>query len=97
MGVVSVHHVAPSLFFGYEDAGRNGVLMASPEKALVDFLYLGPARSGLFHSLPELELPRGFTASRARAIAARIASPRRRKMVQRALDRVLETNRHGRS
>jgi predicted transcriptional regulator of viral defense system len=90
MGVVSVHHVAPGFFFGFEDAGRNGVSMASPEKALVDFLYLGPARSGLFHALPELELPRGFTASRTRAIAARIPSRRRRAMVERALERLLE-------
>ncbi|MFO7695137.1 MAG: hypothetical protein R6V57_18790, partial [Vicinamibacterales bacterium] len=51
----SVHHVAPSFFFGYEDIGQTGVLMASPEKALVDFLYLAPARSMLFRALPELE------------------------------------------
>jgi predicted transcriptional regulator of viral defense system len=93
LGVVSVHHVAPGFFFGYEDARRNGVLMASPEKALVDFFYLGPARSGLFHSLPELELPRGFKASRARAIVAQVPSRRRRRMVERALERVLESRR----
>jgi hypothetical protein len=64
--------------------------MASPEKALVDFLYLAPARSMLFRALPELELPRGFSVGRARAMTKRIESPRRRTMVARALERVIE-------
>jgi hypothetical protein len=63
--------------------------MASPEKALVDFLYLGPARSMLFRALPELELPRRFNARLARAMTGRIESARRRVMVERALERVL--------
>jgi len=89
LGTISVHHVAPSFFFGYEDTGQTGVLMASPEKALVDFLYLGPARSKLFRALPEVELPRGFSARRARAITERIEFPRRRVMVVRSLARIL--------
>src|SRR5512143_2468783 len=44
MGTVSVHHVQPSFFFGFEDAGHGGRL-ATPEKALVDFLYHTPAPS----------------------------------------------------
>ena len=47
LGTVSLHHVRPTFFFGYEDAGRSGGRLATPEKALVDFLYLAPARSGL--------------------------------------------------
>lgn len=38
--------------------------MATPEKALIDFLYLSPARSNLFRVLPELELPRDFSAKK---------------------------------
>jgi hypothetical protein len=41
-GAVSVHHVQPSFFFGFEDVGHGGRL-ATPEKALVDFLYSGIA------------------------------------------------------
>jgi len=89
LGTISVHHVAPSFFFGYEDTGQTGVLMASPEKALVDFLYLAPARSMLFRALPEVELPRGFSARRAGAMTRRIKSPRRRVMVVRSLARIL--------
>ena len=36
----------------------DGATMASPEKALVDFLYLAPARSMLFRALPEVESSR---------------------------------------
>ena len=63
--------------------------LATPEKALVDFLYLAPARSKLFRALPELELAERFSPRRARAIVARINSARRRAMVSRALDRFL--------
>jgi predicted transcriptional regulator of viral defense system len=89
LGVVSLHHVTPGFFFGFEDAGRQGALIASPEKALVDFLYLAPARSTLFRALPEFALPRRFSARLARAMTARIESTRRRVMVEGALDRVL--------
>jgi predicted transcriptional regulator of viral defense system len=89
LGVVSVHHVTPGFFFGFAEAGRQGALIASPEKALVDFLYLAPARSMLFRALPELELPRGFSARRARAMTERIKAARRRVMVVRSLARIL--------
>jgi predicted transcriptional regulator of viral defense system len=89
LGVVSIHHVAPAFFFGFESAGSQGSLIASPEKALIDFLYLVPARSQLFRALPEVALPRSFDARLARAMTERIAAPRRRAMVRRALDRIL--------
>lgn len=93
LGVISVHHVAPGFFFGFGETGRQGAQIASPEKALVDFLYLAPARSKLFRALPELALPRAFSARRAREAAMRIPSPRRRTMVQRALHQLLESKR----
>lgn len=89
LGVISVHHVVPGFFFGFGEAGRHGAQVASPEKALVDFLYLAPARSMLFRALPELELPRAFSARRARAMTERIESARRRVMVVRSLARIL--------
>ena len=89
LGVVSIHHVAPAFFCGFETSGRQGALIASPEKALVDFLYLAPARSDLFRALPEIELPRGFSSRLARSMTDRIESTRRRAMVTRSLDRIL--------
>lgn len=94
LGTVSIHHVRPSFFFGFENAGRGGRL-AAPEKALVDFLYLTPARSKLFRALPELEWPTRFSASRARAMVHRIEPARRRTLVARRLEGLLERRRGG--
>ncbi len=88
LGTVSIHHVQPSFFFGFEDSGRGGRL-ATPEKALVDVLYLAPARSRLFRALPELEWPRGFSVRRARALVERVEPAMRRALVVRQLDGLL--------
>ncbi len=93
LATVSVHHVTPAFFFGFEAAGRQGALVATPEKALIDLLYLRPARSQLFRATPELELPRRFSVRRARAIVSRVDHPRRRAMVERALVAILESAR----
>jgi len=83
LGVVSIHHVHPSFFFGFESIGKGIAKMATPEKALIDFLYLSPAKSHLFRALPELELPRSFTAKKAYRIISQIRSPRRKNLVKR--------------
>lgn len=83
MGVVSIHHVAPDFFFGYESVGGKTIRMARPEKALLDVFYLTPARSRLFSALPEVERPRDFSVAEARRIIARIPFPARRAMVAR--------------
>lgn len=59
VGAFSIHHLAPEVFGGFEEAGR-GAKVATAEKALFDFAYLSSGRSRLFTSLLELELPRRF-------------------------------------
>jgi predicted transcriptional regulator of viral defense system len=93
VGTVSIHHVQPSFFFGFEAAGGAGGRLATPEKALVDFLYLAPARSKLFRALPEIELPRKFSGRRARSIVKRVTPPRRQKIVARKLEELLKARR----
>ena len=66
-GTVSFHNVGMQLMTGYMVDRDTGVAMASPEKALVDTLYLQSSRSPLFHALPEVEIPLGFDRSRAEA------------------------------
>lgn len=95
LGTVSLHHVQPAFFFGFEDAGPAGGRLATPEKALVGFLYLGPARSRLFRALPELEWPKRFSARTARTIVHRIEPARRRTLVARRLDALLKLRRNG--
>lgn len=60
LGKVSIHSINPILFTGYDVYGKNAVLMATPEKALFDTLYLLPAKSNLFKRLTEVELPETF-------------------------------------
>lgn len=90
LGTVSVHHVDPSFFFGHRRVGDGSGRIATPEKALVDLLYLSPARTRLFRALPELELPRDFKAAEARRIIGRIRSIRRRNHVSRRFGELLK-------
>jgi predicted transcriptional regulator of viral defense system len=90
LGTVSVHHIDPSFFFGFQLTGGRAAKIATPEKALIDFLYLNPARSRLFRALPELELPRGFKINEARKIIRRIRSVRRRSHVSRLFAKILK-------
>ncbi|HXK36036.1 MAG TPA: hypothetical protein VJ553_00435, partial [Candidatus Paceibacterota bacterium] len=67
--------------------------LATPEKALVDFLYLAPARSGLFRALPELEWPVEFKVRRARSIVKRVTPLRRQRIVACKLEELLRARR----
>lgn len=90
LGVVSVHHVHPSFFFGFDTIGKGVAKMATPEKALIDFLYLSPAKSNLFKALPELEFPRGFSVKRAHEIINQIRSERRKNLVKSLFEGTLQ-------
>jgi hypothetical protein len=89
LGNISIHHVQPSFFCGYKKISGEGLLMATQEKALIDFLYLHPAKSSLFRALPEIELPENFSIFRARRFIAGIRSKRRRSMVNRLFTHLL--------
>jgi predicted transcriptional regulator of viral defense system len=88
LGTFSIHHVQPAFFFGYAVLADGVTQMAVPEKALLDFLYLAPARSKLFRALPELELPAGFSVRRARAMLLRLPATPRRTHALRLLARI---------
>jgi len=89
LGTVSVHHVHPSFFFGFESVGKGLAKIATPEKSLLDFLYLSPTKSKLFRALPELELPRSFRVKTAHNMICRIRSARRRNLVKYLFDELI--------
>lgn len=89
LGTFSIHRLAPGFFGGFETVADSGVRLATPEKALLDILYLVPARSRLFAHLPEIELPGRFNRSEARRWIARIPAGPRRAAVAQRLDRIL--------
>ncbi len=89
---ISIHHIHPSFFFGFEVDIRSGVKMATPEKALLDTLYLSPNRTLLFRSLPELEIPRNFKKNEAFKMISKIPSLRIRAHVNKKLRQCLRDN-----
>lgn len=92
-GTFSIHRLTPGFFGGYVTASGTGVRLATPEKALLDTLYLVPTRSRLFAHLPEVELPRGFDRREARRWLARIPPGPRRSAVAQRLDRIFASER----
>lgn len=90
LGVVSLHHIDPSFFFGYEVDPKSGIALATPEKALLDFLYLASAKSHLFGTLPELELPKKFSRRKANEMISHIPSLQRRTLVRQRFDELLK-------
>jgi len=95
LGAYSFHHLPPELFGGWADPPRSGVKLATPEKALADYLYLTPTRTRLFAALPELELPEGFDVDRTREWLRRIPSPRLRTIAERRLEALLTEGKAG--
>lgn len=92
IATVSIHHLQASFFFGYDEINDNGLLkIATPEKALLDLFYLSPTKSRLFHTLPEIELPKKFNVRKTNQIIEKISSKRRRKLVQQRFSEFLLT------
>lgn len=89
LGTVSLHHITPELFFGFDQNPKTGIKLALPEKALFDTLYFRPARSQLFRALPELELPKRFDKKLVYSMIDRIGSESRQVLVRGELDRLL--------
>jgi predicted transcriptional regulator of viral defense system len=89
LGVYSIHHIEPELFFGYDVVGKLNIKIASPEKALLDLLYLSPARSGLFQKLPEVEFSKSFHVAAFEKMVRKIPSIRRRSLVKAKFEKML--------
>jgi len=76
-GVFAVHHLVPSFFGGFVwHEGSGGFLLAEPEKALVDCLYVSAFRERRFSHFPELSFPKNFSFKKAYAWVDRIKSRR---------------------
>jgi len=75
IGVFQAYHITPSFFAGFGwYKGNGGFLIAEPEKALVDCLYLSAHKGKQFGHFPELNFPTSFSFKRAIAWADKIHS-----------------------
>lgn len=83
----SVHQIAPSFFGGFNWYKQTGdFLIAEPEKALIDSLYLSGRKKRRFGHFPELHFSDSFSFKRAREWAKKIPDYKIRLYVQKKLD-----------
>lgn len=86
IGTFSVHQIAPSFFGGFDwYKGTGSFLIAEPEKALIDSLYLSARKKKQFGYFPELHFPSSFSFKKAKGWAKRIPDPKISSYVQKKL------------
>ncbi|OGO67489.1 MAG: hypothetical protein A3G84_08170 [Chloroflexi bacterium RIFCSPLOWO2_12_FULL_71_12] len=88
VGTYAVHRLPPELFAGFTE--KDGVALATVEKAIFDYFYVACASGHPRRRLPELDLPRDFSENDLRGWIGRIRSPRLRTLVEAAVARALE-------
>ena len=90
-GVFSVHQIAPAFFGGFDwYKGDGSFLIADPEKALIDSLYLSSRKKKQFGYFPELHFPAAFSFKKAAGWARRIPEKKIRQYVFKKLDSLVE-------
>lgn len=73
IGTFSVHRIAPSFFDGFGwYKGTGDFLIAEPEKALIDCLYLSACKGKQFGYFPELHFPKSFSFKKTKEWAGKI-------------------------
>ncbi|NCU32638.1 MAG: hypothetical protein EOM23_06880 [Candidatus Moranbacteria bacterium] len=82
MGVYSVHQIAAHFFDGFDwYKGDGNFLIATPEKALIDSLYLSSRKKKQFGHFPELRFPPEFSFKEANNWVKRIGEENIRRYV----------------
>ncbi len=82
LGVFAIHRIHPLFFKGFDWYNKDGMfLIAKPEKAFVDCLYLSVRKKKQFGYFPELHLPRNFSFKKVIRWANEIPSLKIRKAV----------------
>lgn len=90
IGTFSIHQISPNFFDGFNwYKGEGTFLIAEPEKALIDSLYLSTRKKKQFGHFPELHFPKSFNFKKAKEWVKRIPEQRMRICVQKKLDTFL--------
>lgn len=87
LGTYAIRHLPPQLFGGWIE--RDGVKLATPEKALFDLAYVSAVHLGRARRIPELDLPRTFDHKQLARWLRAIPSARVRTLTKRAVDEFL--------
>lgn len=82
LGAFYIHRISASFFKGFGwYKGEGNFLIAEPEKALIDCLYLSARKKKQFGYFPELNFPKNFSFRKARGWAMAIPDKRLRASV----------------
>lgn len=91
LGMFSVHRIAPAFFTGFDwYKNEASFLIAQPEKALVDCLYLSARKKKQFSYFPELHFPSTFSFKKAREWAKKISNPKIAICVQEKINEIFK-------
>jgi len=83
IGTFSIHQISPAFFKGFDWYKKTGsFLIAGPEKALIDSLYLSAYKKKQFGYFPELHFPENFSFKKAKYWTDIIPNPRVKKSVK---------------
>jgi len=86
IGIFYVHHINPSFFCGFGwYKGSGSFLIAEPEKALVDSLYLSAYKGKRFNHFPELYFSKTFSFKKVKEWIKKIPSQNVREYVGKRL------------
>jgi len=86
-GVFCVHQINPLFFGGFDWYKKTeGFLIAEPEKALIDSLYISTRKKKQFGHFPELHFPKSFNVKKAKAWIKKIPEHKIRISVQKKFD-----------
>lgn len=84
-GNFRLHQIAPSFFKGFDWDTSGRFLIAEPEKALVDCLYLAARKGKNYAAFPELDFPSSFSKPKAKQWVRQIREEKIRKFVMEKL------------
>ena len=90
LGTFSIHRIPPSFFDGFDwYKGEGSFLIAEPEKALIDSLYLSTKKKKQFGYFPELYFPKSFSFKKAASWVKKIHDPRIRSSIEKKLAEII--------
>ena len=90
IGTFSIHQITPLFFDGFDwYKGTGNFLIAKPEKALIDCLYLSACRKKQMGYFPELHFPKSFSFKKVKEWTKRIPNPKIRSNVQKKAEIIL--------
>jgi predicted transcriptional regulator of viral defense system len=93
VGVFSLYQINPYFFTGFDWYKKEGnFLIAEPEKALVDCLYISAYKTKQFSYFPELNFPKSFSFKKAKTWINKIPNNKARTHANKKLEKLIDSS-----